>query len=159
MGRTSQDLGLQWHWDEPARCHTCDVTNVTKCDIFRTCSDRVNIARVCSVLMPVVILQSLETINRLEVWYIWARGLIINPPPIHRNPPFVTSQVWHSDIRPIRPKVTEGRGLDLFYPSGIIKSDFGSKKCPIIWIADSTFWINLWIMVPIFTNSSTPTIL
>ena len=38
-----------------------------KIAIFKTCSESLNIGRVCSVLMPVVTLQSFKMIGRLEV--------------------------------------------------------------------------------------------
>ena len=38
-----------------------------KLAIFKTCSDLLNMGRVCSVLMPVVTLQSFVTIGRLKV--------------------------------------------------------------------------------------------
>ena len=38
-----------------------------KLAIFKTCSDSFNMGRVCSVLMPVVTLQSFKMIGRLEV--------------------------------------------------------------------------------------------
>ena len=64
---TGRDLALQWIWDLSAQCHRCDVTGVTKCDIFRTWSDLFNMGRICSALMPVVILQIFEVIGRREV--------------------------------------------------------------------------------------------
>ena len=38
-----------------------------KIAIFKTCSESLNMGRVCSVLMPVVTLQSFKVIGRLEV--------------------------------------------------------------------------------------------
>ena len=38
-----------------------------KIAIFETCSESLNMGRVCSVLMPVVTLQSFKVIGRLEV--------------------------------------------------------------------------------------------
>ena len=38
-----------------------------KIAIFKTCSESLNMGRVCSVLMPVVTLQSFKMIGRLEV--------------------------------------------------------------------------------------------
>ena len=38
-----------------------------KIAIFKTCSESLNMSRVCSVLMPVVTLQSFKMIGRLEV--------------------------------------------------------------------------------------------
>ena len=62
----SQDVTLQQIWDISAKCHTCDVTSVTKYDIFRTWSDRFNMGRVCLALMSEVTLQSFKTIGRRE---------------------------------------------------------------------------------------------
>ena len=47
--------------------HTCDVTGVTKFGIFKIYPNRSNMGRICSALMPVVILQIFEVIGRREV--------------------------------------------------------------------------------------------
>ena len=44
-----------------------NFTRVTKSDLFITCSDSANMGSTCSVLMPVLILQILEMIVRVEV--------------------------------------------------------------------------------------------
>ena len=44
-----------------------DLVTRIKIAIFKTCSESLNMVRVCSVLMPVVTLQSFKVIGRLEV--------------------------------------------------------------------------------------------
>ena len=44
-----------------------DLVCRLKIAIFKTCSESLNMGRVCSVLMPVVTLQSFKVIGRLEV--------------------------------------------------------------------------------------------
>ena len=44
-----------------------DLVTRLKIAIFKTCSESLNMGRVCSVLMPIVTLQSFKVIGRLEV--------------------------------------------------------------------------------------------
>ena len=44
-----------------------DLVNRLKIAVFKSCSDSPNMGRICSVLMPVVTLQSFKMIGRLEV--------------------------------------------------------------------------------------------
>ena len=44
-----------------------DLVCWLKIAIFKTCSESLNMGRVCSVLMPVVTVQSFKVIGRLEV--------------------------------------------------------------------------------------------
>ena len=53
----------QGHIIAPSR----DQAHGAKLAIFKTCSDSLNMGRVCSVLMPVVTLQSFKMIGRLKV--------------------------------------------------------------------------------------------
>ena len=75
---------------------------------------------------------------------IFGRGLKMEPLSIE-----IGTTIHKCDIWPIRPKVTEDRGLDLFYPSGIIKSGFGSKNYPMdSWCQFMDSGANSWIVVP-----------
>ena len=71
IGLTCQYLGLQqfsrkfekvkfWPYHVTWLCRL-------KIAIFKTCSESLNMGRVCPVLMPVVTLQSFKVIGRLEV--------------------------------------------------------------------------------------------
>ena len=71
IGLTCQYLGLQ-HFSRKSEKVKFLPYYVTlyvrlKIAIFKTCSESLNMGRVCSVLMPVVTLQSFKVIGRLEV--------------------------------------------------------------------------------------------
>ena len=71
IGLTCQYLGLQQfsRISEKVKFLPYHVTLYVrlKIAIFKTCSESLNMGRVCSVLMPVVTLQSFKVIGRLEV--------------------------------------------------------------------------------------------
>ena len=71
IGLTCQYLGLQQfsRKSEKVKFLPYQVTLYVrlKIAIFKTCSESLNMGRVCSVLMPVVTLQSFKVIGRLEV--------------------------------------------------------------------------------------------
>ena len=69
IGLTYQYLGLQQfsRKSEKVKFLPYHVYVRLKIAIFKTCSESLNMGRVCSVLMPVVTLQSFKVIGRLEV--------------------------------------------------------------------------------------------
>ena len=71
IGLTCQYLGLQQfsRKSEKVKFLPYYVTLYVrlKIAIFKTCSESLNMGRVCSVLMPVVTLQSFKVIGRMEV--------------------------------------------------------------------------------------------